>query len=71
MTPEQFNAFIADYRANSVRKVRDCDFADILGVSADTMTRLKQRGSPIHSKVFLLALAAIHHRIEPHGGNDE
>jgi len=66
VTPDQFNAFLAGYRAESVRKILDKDFADMLGVSPDTFTRLKQRGAPQHSKIFLLALSAIHHKIEPY-----
>lgn len=67
MTPDQYNAFIAEYRRLTPGKVRDQDIARLLGVSIDTHTRMKQRGAVTHGKVFRLAIASILHRLEPYG----
>ena len=68
MTPDQFNAFLADYRATH-GPITDGDMAQKLGIHRDTMTNLKQRGAPLNGRVYSYALAALMHNLKPYGEN--
>ena len=71
MTPETLDAFLKEYRATYQECPKDHQIAKLMGVGANTFTRLKQRGAPLHSTVFLLALSALMHNLGEYGKPDE
>lgn len=66
MTADEFQAFRSAYEAR-YGKLKDGEWAAMLGIGRDSMTRIKQRGVPLHSTVFRLAFAALWHNLNGYG----
>ena len=64
MTEDDFAAFRTAYEAR-YGKLKDHEFASLIGVGCNTMTRLKQRGVVLHDTVFRLAFSALWHNLDP------
>ena len=65
MTPDQFNQWLADMKSAGIAKT-DGECAILLGVSRDTMTRMKQNGADQRTA---LACSALMHGLEPYKGD--
>ena len=62
MTAEQFIAWLADMKSAGLAR-SDAKAAEALGISTDTMVRLKRVGA---DKRTALACRALLHRLEPY-----
>ncbi len=62
MTPQAFARWLAEMiSAGEARSAKDC--ADLLGMSAEHVSRMKRRGAP---RYVALACRALLHRLEPY-----
>lgn len=62
MTPDSFNQWLAEMKAAGLAR-SDAKAAEALGISTDTMVRLKRVGA---DKRTALACRALLHRLEPY-----
>ena len=67
MTPAAFAAWLAAMKAAGLGR-SDAACARLLGVSANTVVEMKQRGADMRTA---LACRALLHRLEPYGGNEK
>ena len=64
MEAETFCKFLSEYRA-TYGPIKDCRMADRLGISADTFTRMKQRGTS--NSILAYACSALMHNLDAYG----
>lgn len=62
MTPAAFNAWLAEMKSAGLAR-SDAECARLLGVSANTVVDMKQRGADTRTA---LACRALLHRLEPY-----
>lgn len=62
MTAEQFTRWLAAMKSTVVGVKSDADCGRLLGKSADTIVRMKQKGA---DRTTALACRALLHRLEP------
>ena len=63
MTPEVFTAWLAEMKAAKLAR-SDAECGRLLGLSADTIVRMKEKGA---DRRTALACTALLHRMQPYG----
>lgn len=63
MTPERFTTWLADMKSAGLAR-SDAECARLLGLSANIIVKMKQRGC---DRRTALACRALLHRLEPYG----